>query len=245
MDTLYVVVPAYNEQENIERFVDEWYSVVERHNESGESRLVVINDGSKDDTYAKMQELAKTRPLFKPLTKPNGGHGSTVLFGYRHAIEQGADYVFQTDSDGQTNPDEFEQFWNLRNEYDAIIGNRNSRQDGASRVFVEATLLLILRVVFGVSIPDSNAPFRLMNTKLVQKYIAKMPKNYNLPNVMLTTYFAYFHEKVKFIDISFKPRQGGVNSINLKKIAKIGWEAIGDFVNLRKNINEENSFVNG
>ena len=245
MDTLYVVVPAYNEQENIERFVDEWYPVVERHNESGESRLVVINDGSKDDTYAKMQELAKTRPLFKPLTKPNGGHGSTVLFGYRHAIEQGADYVFQTDSDGQTNPDEFEQFWNLRNEYDAIIGNRNSRQDGASRVFVEYTLLLILRVVFGVKIPDSNAPFRLMNTKLVQKYIAKMPENYNLPNVMLTTYFAYFHEKVKFIDISFKPRQGGTNSINLKKIAKIGWEALGDFVSLRKNINEENGLVNG
>ena len=72
-----------------------------------------------------------------------------------------------------------------------------------------------------------------------------MPENYNLPNVMLTTYFAYFHEKLKFIDISFKPRQGGTNSINLKQIAKIGWEALGDFVSLRKNINEENSLVNG
>ena len=55
---------------------------------------------------------------------------------------------------------------------------------------------------------------------------------------MFTTYFVYHHEKVKFIPITFKPRQGGVNSINIKKIVKIGWKAVGDFHKLRREIND-------
>lgn len=237
MDKLYIVVPAYNESENIRKLVDDWYPVIEKHDNNGESRLIIINDGSKDDTYEILQELAETRPLLKPLTKSNGGHGPTVLYGYQYAIEHKADYIFQTDSDGQTDPEEFELFWILRNQYDASIGNRSDRKDGFSRKFVEATLLLIIRYMFGVKIPDSNAPFRLMKRELVERYIHKMPENFNLPNVMLTTYFVYFHEKVKFLPITFKPRQGGTNSINIKKIVKIGWQALGDFRILKKHIN--------
>lgn len=238
MEKLYIIVPAYNEAENIRQLIDDWYPIVEKHNGDGASRLVIINDGSRDNTYEIMQEYAKNRPLLLPLTKPNGGHGPTLLYGYRYAMENGADWIFQTDSDGQTNPAEFGQFWELRNTYDAIIGSRSDRQDGASRKFVEQTLLAILRMTFGVKIPDSNAPFRLMKRELVEKYIKKMPEDFNLPNVMLTTYFAYFKEKVKFVEITFKPRQAGTNSINIKKIIKIGWKALGDFRYLKKHIQD-------
>ncbi len=238
MEKLYIVVPAYNESENIEKLIDDWYPIVERHNGGGESRLVIINDGSKDNTYDIVRKYAETRPLLKPITKPNGGHGPTVLYGYRYAIKHKADYIFQTDSDGQTLPGEFEQFWNLKGEYDAILGNRSDRQDGESRKFVENTLRFILKLVFGVSVPDANAPFRLMKRELVEKYISKMPEDFNLPNVMLTTYFAYFKEKIKFVKVTFRPRQGGTNSINIKKITKIGWKALGDFRMLKKHIND-------
>ena len=237
MDSLYIVIPAYNESDNIENLIKDWYPIAEQHNDSGKTRLVVVNDGSKDDTLELLKSFAEERPLLIPLDKPNGGHGPTVLYAYRYAIDNDADWIFQTDSDGQTNPEEFEQFWQLRNEYDAIIGSRPDRQDGWPRKFVEKTLLLILRATFGVKLPDSNAPFRLMKRELVEKYIKKMPEEFNLPNVMLTTYFAYFKENIKFIDITFKPRQGGVNSINVKKIIKIGWKAIADFRNLRRTIN--------
>ena len=95
--------------------------MIESHNTDGKSRLVIINDGSKDDTYEKLLSLAESRPYLIPLTKPNGGHGPTVIYGYRYAIEQGADYIFQTDSDGQTVPSEFEGFWEKRKKYDAVI----------------------------------------------------------------------------------------------------------------------------
>jgi glycosyltransferase involved in cell wall biosynthesis len=235
MEKLYLVMPAYNEEENIKSVIEAWYPIVEKIGNG--SKLVIINDGSKDKTYELMQEYAKDKPAFLPLNKENSGHGPTVLYAYRFAIDEGADYIFQTDSDGQTNPDEFEKFWSQRNEYDAIIGNRVLRGDGKSRKFVENTVCFLLRLYFGVKVHDANAPFRLMKTELVAKYIDKLRADYNLPNIMFTTYFSYFKEKIKFEEITFKPRQAGTNSINIKKIIKIGWNALADFRILKKNIN--------
>ena len=238
MDNLFIIAPAYNESANIKKFIDDWYPVVYEHAGNGASRLVIIDDGSKDDTYKIITVCAKDKPLLVPITKRNGGHGQTLLFGYRYAIKNHADFIFQTDTDGQTNPQEFNQFWQKRHKYDAIIGSRPSRQDGCFRKLVQKVLLIILRIIFDVQVPDSNAPYRLMRTELVAKYIVKLPEDFNLPNVMLTTYFAYFHEKLKFITITFKPRQGGRNTINLKRIIPIGWQALKDFKQLKQHIDD-------
>ena len=234
MQRLFIVMPAYNEQDNIADTLAAWYPVIERHAANGESRLVAVNDGSKDDTFAMMQKFAKDHPLFTPLTKPNGGHGPTVIYAYNYAIEQGADWIFQTDSDGQTNPEEFEAFWEAREEYDGIFGNRTVRGDGKSRAVVEKVVCLLLRLYFGVKVPDANAPFRLMRAEKVAKYLKKLPEDYNLPNIMMTTYFVYYKERVSFREISFKPREKGTNSINIKKIFKIGRQAVKDFRMLKK-----------
>lgn len=239
MDSLYIVVPAYNESENIEALVNDWYPVIEAHCGDGRSRLVVVNDGSKDDTYEKLQNLAATRPYLTALTKPNGGHGPTLIYGYRYAIAEGADYIFQTDSDGQTLPSEFEGFWNRRKKYDAVIGKRLVRGDGKMRAFVEKVLCFLLRLFFRVALPDANAPFRLMKRELLEKYIGRFEDDYNLPNVMLTTFFAFYHEKLKFVPITFRPRQGGKNSVNIKRIVKTGWKALGDFNRFRIEMKRE------
>lgn len=236
MDKLYIVIPAYNEEENIKQVIDDWYPVVEAHNGNGESRLVIIDDGSKDSTYQIMQEYAKERPLFHPITKPNGGHGATVLYGYNYALEQGADYIFQTDSDGQTLPAEFEQFWNDRNAYDMVIGWRKGREDGASRVFTTKVLKLVIKVCFGVTVTDANTPFRLMKASTLAEHIQLVPKDFNLSNVIISVIYTKKKLKMKYYPITFRPRQGGVNSINLKKIFKIGKQALSDFREINKAI---------
>ena len=236
MEKLYIIIPAYNEQDNLKALIKDWYPIIEQHSADNSSRLVIINDGSKDDTYEVLKDIAKSRPMMEVLTKENGGHGDTLLFGYRYAIENGADYIFQTDSDGQTSPSEFETFWNKRQEYDAVFGDRTKREDGKSRVFVERVLCIILKMVFGVKIPDSNAPFRLMRSSYVDKYIRMLPEHYNLPNVMLTTLGTYYNEKILFLPITFKNRQGGKNSINIRKIVSIGMKALKDFRDIRKKL---------
>ncbi|MCR5585183.1 MAG: glycosyltransferase family 2 protein [Lachnospiraceae bacterium] len=232
MDKLYIIIPAYNERDNIENVVNDWYPVVEKY--GVDSKLVIVNDGSKDDTYEILQKLSETRPQMIPLTKPNGGHGATILFGYDYAIKNGADFIFQTDSDGQTLPAEFDAFWQMRNDYDMVIGHRKGRQDGFSRVLVTKTLKLVCRLCFHVTVTDANTPFRLMKAESLKKEIKYIPENYNLSNVIISVLLIKKGYKVKFLPITFRPRQGGVNSINMKKIFKIGKKALHDFAAINK-----------
>ncbi len=231
-DTLYLVMPAYNEEENVSEIVTSWYDVLKFG--SDESRLVIADSGSTDNTNKKLKELKKKYPKLVIVSKGLKQHGPKLIQLYKYAIESGADWIFQTDSDGQTNPLEFENFWNKRNDYDAIIGKRTVRGDGKSRKFVENTLCTILRFIFGVKLDDANAPFRLMKSSLVAKYIDRFQIDYNLPNVMLCVFYKYYNENITFEEITFKPRRAGVNSINVKKIFKIGAASLKDFYAFKK-----------
>lgn len=225
-------MPAYNEEANIEDTIKSWYPILEGKSE--ESRIVIADSGSTDSTHMILQEMKKNYPKLEILSDTGKQHGPKVIALYNYSITKGVDYIFQTDSDGQTNPDEFNTFWKMRNTYDAILGYRQIRGDGKSRAFVERVVCLLLRLYFGIKVPDANAPFRLMKADIVKKYINKLPKEYNLPNIMMTTYFTYYNEKVSFKKITFKPRQGGVNSINIPKIVKIGCKALCDFKQFKK-----------
>lgn len=231
IDNLYIIIPAYNEATNIAQIAREWHIIAAKI--SKDSRLVIIDDGSKDNTAKILKNLQSELLQLTVLTKPNSGHGATVLYGYNYALEQKADFIFQTDSDGQTLSEEFWSFWEQRQNFTAIIGHRSKREDGLSRVFVTKILKLTLRCIFGVNINDANTPFRLLKKEILQKYITKIPQNFNLPNVLLTVCLIKNKEAVKFILITFRPRQGGINFINLRRISKIGWQAVKDFWQLK------------
>ena len=229
---LYVVMPAYNEEKSIEEVVKQWYPVLEGKSE--ESRLIIADSCSTDRTHEILLGLKEIYPQLEILSDTGKQHGPKLIALYDYAITKGADYIFQTDSDGQTNPEEFDAFWQHKTEYDAIFGYRNVREDGVSRAFVESVVCFLLKVYFGVKVPDANAPFRLMKADIVKKYLCKMSKDYELPNIMLTTFCSYYQERIVFKTVSFKPRIGGENSIDIFKIMKIGWKALGDFKMFKK-----------
>lgn len=233
-DKLYIVIPAYNEEANIRQVVEDWYPIVEKF--GTDSRLVVVNDGSKDSTFTILTDLSKEMPQLIPLNKENGGHGATVLYGYRYALDNRADYIFQTDSDGQTLPSEFEPFWNSKDKYDIIIGNRFGRKDGFSRIIVTRVLRLVVQICFGVFVLDSNTPYRLMKAEGLKDNMRFVPSDFFLSNVALSAIYKKRKMKMHFIPITFRPRQGGVNSINIKRIIKIGFKAFGDFKKINDNL---------
>ena len=98
MDSLYIVMPAYNEEENIEEVVRAWYPLLEGKGQ--ESRLVIADSGSQDQTHAILTRLQEELPMLEILEETPRQHGPKLIALYRLAVSRGADYVFQTDSDG-------------------------------------------------------------------------------------------------------------------------------------------------
>ena len=98
-----IVMPAYNEEEIVEKTVREWYGEVISRIPGSE--LIVVNDCSKDGTGEVLARLAREIPALRPLTpERNGGHGRALRYGFDHVTQ---DWVFQTDSDRQHLPSDF------------------------------------------------------------------------------------------------------------------------------------------
>lgn len=201
-----------------------------------ESRLVIINDGSRDET-GKIAELEKLR--FENLiviNKNNSGHGPTCLYGYKYAVNNNADFVFQTDSDGQTRAEDFWQFWEERNNYDFVIGFRPKRGDGLGRWLVSRILRLVLFIIFKTYVKDANTPFRLMNAGRLKKYTELIPDDFFLANVLLVVLLQKNKEKMKWLKINFAPRDSGVPSVSFIKFFKVGLKTIKDFNTFKQKI---------
>ncbi|MDO5703001.1 MAG: glycosyltransferase family 2 protein, partial [Lachnospiraceae bacterium] len=226
MDILYIVIPAYNESENVSSVIDAWYDIISGHDGGGLSRLVIVNDGSTDDTREMVLEMKKSRPLLTLLTRVNGGHGAAVMTGYRYALANGADYIFQTDADGQTDPSYFEEFWRDRERYDAIFGMRPKRGDGRFRAFTEKVLCLLLRITLGARLPDANAPFRLMSSGFMKEHLPLVPRGCLIPNAILTAMASVDGSRYAFRGIPFMPRTHGKTSVGVKRIVSIGLRSL-------------------
>lgn len=197
-------------------------------------KIIVNDSGSNDKTHEILLNLQAILPRLEIVSDTAKAHGAKLIALYKKAVADDAEWIFQTDSDNQTNPLEFAPFWQLRGEFDAILGWRKVRGDGAWRKFIERVVCLLLFIFFGVKIKDANAPFRLMKTRLIAKYIEHFEPNFNIPNIVLTAFFAKNKEKITFREITFKSRTAGKNSINFKRIFKIGLKALVDFARFKK-----------
>lgn len=124
----------------------------------------------------------------------------------------------------------------MRGGFDAIIGHRFARKDGISRVVVTNVLRWTIKLTLHENIKDANAPYRLLTKSTLQKALKYIPEKHNLTNVVLSIVLFRIGAKVKFVPVSFKKRETGVNSINLRRIAKIGFRALNDFWKLNKSL---------
>ena len=130
-DSVYIVMPAYNEEDTIENVIMQWYSVLDEKHEN--SRLVVADSGSSDMTHSILLRLQTRLDKLVILSDTAKQHGPKVYALYDYSIKNCIDYVFQTDSDGQTCVNEFDSFWEKRKDYSGVFGYRKNREDGKSR----------------------------------------------------------------------------------------------------------------
>lgn len=148
-------MPVYNEREIIGEVLRKWHSAL---CELGIDFVIrPYNDGSKDDSLAVMKTAAQTLPHMDVRDKKNGGHGNTILTGYREAAVDGFDWIFQVDSDDEMGPESFEKMWTFRNDCDFIIGIRDGRVQPLSRKIISFMSRVCVRFFManqsGMSIP--------------------------------------------------------------------------------------------
>lgn len=102
--------------------------------------------------------------------------------------------------------------------------------------YLTRILRLVLLFTFGVWIKDANTPYRLMKASQLQKVLERIPEGFDLSNVLMTVIYEKHHLGVQYYPITFRPRQGGKNSINMKRIAGIGKQAWKDFRKMKRSI---------
>ena len=233
-ERLCVVMPVYNECEAIGPVLEKWAAALD-----GLGMDYVIrpyNDGSKDNSLAVMREVAARinaaasaagrSGRIEVRDKPNGGHGHTILTGYRDAVADGFDWVFQIDSDDEMGPEKFGELWAARSGYDFLVGIRDGRVQALPRKIISFVSRLCVRLFYGKSVWDVNTPYRLMRVKGTDgrvgfgELFAMIPPRTFAPNVILSGLAAWHSLRCMEIRVPQHDRTTGEVSIKKWKLLK-------------------------
>lgn len=229
-ERLCVVLPVYNERDVIGKVLEKWNMALSQLGMEYEIR--VYNDGSKDDTLAVIQEVSATlgsRVVVRD--KPNSGHGPTILQGYSDAVNDGFDWIFQVDSDDEMGPESFAKLWQLRQNYDFLVGRRIGRQQGLGRRVVSATSRFCVKALYGADgIWDVNTPYRLMRTEAFSAFYKSIPPNTFAPNVILSGLAARHALRSIELPVPQHNRTTGEVSIQNWKLLKAAGRSFGQTV---------------
>ena len=231
---LAIVMPIYNEEANIGGVISEWLPVLDHLGIRYE--LLAVNDGSKDSTLAILQSLAATHPgKITVVDKPNSGHGRSCRRGYELALQGSAEWILQIDSDGQCDPSYFPSYWNQRDQADCVFGFRATRGDGLARKVISRSCGILSSLVAGANMRDANVPYRLMRKTALAEALPKVPADFDVQNIALTVALKRCAGlRWKYVPIHFRDRQGGINSINIPKIAKMGWRMLRELQDVKR-----------
>jgi glycosyltransferase involved in cell wall biosynthesis len=164
VEALSVILPAYNEEANIERVVKQVAAYLEPLGLDYE--ILPVNDGSKDRTGEILARLHQENPRVKPQTHvQNKGYGGALRTGWDAATKK---YTFYMDGDGQFDIKDLDKLWPLTDEDVIVTGFRIERRDPLLRR-LNAKLFggWLVRVMLGVYVKDLNCAFKIIPKKVL------------------------------------------------------------------------------
>lgn len=168
IDELSVFFPAYNEEANIKLTVQKATEVLQGLKLKN-YEIIVINDGSKDKTGEVVEELARQDNHIRLIThNPNKGYGEALKSGFYNTKYP---WVTFTDSDGQFDFSEVQQFLNTQKETNAdlVIGYYLSRQVTTMTKITTKVWELVVFILFGLKVRDIDCGFKLLSKKVIDK----------------------------------------------------------------------------
>lgn len=230
MDKKLVIIPTYNEKENIEEIVREVFGL------PGDFHILVIDDGSPDGTAAIVKGLQEPFPERLHLLERSGklGLGTAYLTGFRWSLEHHYDYVFEMDADFSHNPADLQRLYEActRDGADLAIGSRYC--NGVSVVDWPISRILIsyfasgyVRTILGMRIYDTTAGFVCYKRRVLETMDldAVQMKGYGFQIEM--KYSAWkLGFRLKEVPIIFTNRQKGVSKMSGGIFGEAFWGVI-------------------
>lgn len=203
-----VIIPAYNEQDNIENVLRD---IKEN---APEMDYLVINDCSRDNTLVKLEE-SNARYVDLPV---NLGIGGGVQTGYIFAEKNGYDIAIQMDGDGQHDAAYLRDLVQpiLDGDADVVVGSRYLIREGfqssALRRMGIKILSTLIRVCTGIQVYDVTSGFRAVNRQMIALFAKNYAQDYPEPEAIVLA--AVHGAKIKEVPVVMKERRGGASSIS-------------------------------
>lgn len=160
-----VFLPVFNEGENIKKSVLNIKKYLQKRFRNFE--ILIISDGSTDDTNKIVEKLAKRDKRIKLFArKKRLGYGAGLKAGFAHSSKE---LVFYTDGDSQFDIEDMDKLLPLLASHDIVSAYRINRKDPLMRIFVANVYNLIVRILFGLKIRDVDASFKLYKREVFNK----------------------------------------------------------------------------
>ncbi len=230
MDRRIVIIPTYNEKENIEAIVRKVFSLpVEFH-------ILVIDDGSPDGTAGIVKGLQAEFPGQLHLLERSGkqGLGTAYLAGFRWSLDKGYDYVFEMDADFSHNPDDLLRLYSACAEHGADVAVGSRYCNGVSvvdwpigRIIMSYYASAYVRGVLNMKVYDTTAGFVCYSRKVLETIDldAIQMKGYGFQIEMKYTAHRLGF-KIKEVPIIFTNRQLGTSKMSSGIFGEAFWGVI-------------------
>lgn len=206
-----VIIPAYNEAENIVHVVNHMMEQAPQYD------YLVVNDGSTDNTL----KLCRQENFHYLDLSINMGIGGAVQAGYIYARKNDYDVAVQMDGDGQHDIAYLDKLLApiIAQQADVVIGSRFLKKEGfqssASRRLGINILSGLIRLTTGKRIMDVTSGYRAVNRMFIEIYSKDYPMDYPEPEAIVS---AIMHlGRVQEVPVQMRAREGGVSSITFKK----------------------------
>lgn len=225
-NTLYLVIPCYNEEEVIEetsrQIEEKMKSLIEMKKINKNSKIVFVNDGSKDNTWQMIEELCKNDNLFSGINlSKNRGHQNALLAGLL-TVNEKADMTISMDADLQDDIDAIDE---MVEKYlqgaDVVYGVRNKREKDTFFKRFTAEAFYRLMDYLGANTVFNHADYRLMSKRAVAAL-----SDFSEVNLFLRGIIPMIGYRSDYVYYERKERFAGESKYPLKKMISFAIEGI-------------------
>jgi dolichol-phosphate mannosyltransferase len=224
-----VVIPTYNESENIERLLDTLFNLG-----IANLRVIIVDDNSPDGTGALAEKLGRERfnGNIEVLHRPGKlGLGPAYLAGFKHALEKGAAYIVEMDADFSHDPATLKRFREAIEEAEVVVGSRYvpggslDKRWTLLRRIISKGGSIYSRAILGLKVHDTTAGFKMFRREVLERLpLEQIRSNGYCFQVEIAYLCQKLGFKIKEVPIHFNERVAGVSKMSPRIALEAAWK---------------------